>query len=81
MAELVIGDEKLAQRLRELAAQEQRSVEQVLWTMLANYEAKAAKQDPLGAFLDVFSGKALDMSKSVKATSENHYRKKYGDSD
>lgn len=81
MAELMIGDEKLAQRLRDLAAQEQRSVEQLLWTMLANYEAKTAKSDPLESFLDVFSGKALDLSKSIKATSENHYRKKYGDSD
>lgn len=80
MADLTIGGE-IARRLREIAEQENRSVEDVLRMMLANYEAKTVKRDPLQDFLDVFSGKDLDLSKSVKATSENHYRKKYGDSD
>jgi hypothetical protein len=76
---IIAGD--IAQRLREIAEKEQRSVEDVLRSMLASYDAQTAKPDPLQDFLDVFSGKDLDLSKFVKATSENHYRKKYGDSD
>lgn len=80
MADLVISGE-IARRLREIAEQEKRPVEDVLRKMLSQYEAQAAKSDPLQPFLDVFSGKDLDLSKTIKATSENHYRKKYGDSD
>lgn len=78
--ELTITGE-IARRLHEIAGQEQRSVDDVLRSMLANYEAKSAKRDPLEDFLDVFSGKDLDMSKMVRTTDENRYRKKYGDSD
>lgn len=80
MAELTISGE-IARRLREIAEQENRPVEDILRTMLANYEAKSVKRDPLQDFVDAFSGKDLDMTKMVRATSENHFRKKYGDSD
>ncbi|MBW7959859.1 MAG: hypothetical protein H3C69_09915 [Candidatus Promineofilum sp.] len=80
MADLTITGE-IARRLREIAEQEQRPVEDVLRAMLANYEAKSAKRDPLQDFVDAFSGKDLDISKMVRSTAENHYRKKYGDSD
>jgi hypothetical protein len=81
MAELVIRDEALAQRIRDIAREEGRPVEDVLRTMVGSYEAKTARRDPLESFNDVFRGKSLDMSKTVRATEENHYRKKYGDSD
>lgn len=80
MADLTISGE-IARRLREIAEQENRSVEDVLRSMLASYEAKSVKRDPLQDFLDVFSGKDLDTAKMVRTTAENHYRKKYGDSD
>ena len=80
MADLVIGGE-IARRVQEIADQEHRPVEDVLRSMLISYEAQTAKRDPLESFRDGFSGKAFDLSKTVKATSENHYRKKYGDSD
>ena len=80
MADLVIAGE-VARRVQEIADQEHRPVEDVLRSMLSSYEAQKAKPDPIASFRDGFSGKAFDLSKTVKATSENHYRKKYGDSD
>ena len=80
MANLTI-DDALAQRLQEIATEEKRTVNDVLRSLLVAYDAQAAKADPLKDFLDVFSGKDLDLSKSIKETSEIHYRKKYGDSD
>jgi len=81
MAEIVISDPELVERLREIAASERRSVEAVLRSLIANYEAKAVKPDPLASFRDAVSGKSFDMSKSIRETSENRFRKKYGDSD
>ena len=80
MAELTISGET-ARRIQEIAEREKRPVEGVLRSMVDNYEAQSAKSDPLQDFLDVFSGKDLDMSKMVRSTEENHFRKKYGDSD
>ncbi len=80
MVDLTISGE-IARRIQEIAEREKRPVESVLRSMLDNYEAQNAKSDPLQDFLDVFSGKDLDLTKGVKATSEIHYRKKYGDSD
>jgi hypothetical protein len=81
MAELVIQDEALAQRIRRIAQEEGRPVDDVLRSMVGNYEAKTARRDPLESFNDVFRGKSLDLTRTVRATEENHYRKKYGDSD
>lgn len=96
MADLIIGDQELVQRLRELAEHEQRSVEDVLRSMVNNYavqpsgkeiqemldayHARAAEVGPLEAFIGMFDDDITDLSSITKDDVMEAYRKKYADS-
>jgi hypothetical protein len=79
MADLTIRDD-LAKRLREIAQQEQRSVDEVLGAMIDHYRDadSAAGSDPVEAFIGAFDDEVSDLSTTVRETMQTYYRRKYG---
>ncbi len=77
MTTLVIPD-NLAERLRHVAQQENRPLEDVLASLLDLY----TRQEGAFAAMDgMFSDDVPDLSSSVRDTMSDYYRKKYGRSD
>jgi hypothetical protein len=77
MADLIIRDD-VVEDLHRIAEQENRSVEDVLRTMIDSYSATHAQRDPLDDFIGAFDDDVPDLSSNVRETMEDYYRKKYG---
>ena len=60
MSDLVIEDQELAQRLREIAAQEHRPVEDVLRSMMEKYKAQPSSGEELQSMLDAFEKRVAE---------------------
>lgn len=85
MADLTIRDD-VAQRLREIAQREKRSVEEVLNEMIERYgdtghAPESASSDPIEAFIGAFDNDISDLSTTVRETMQTYYRRKYGRTD
>jgi hypothetical protein len=79
MTDLSIRDD-LALRLQHLAEQENRSVNDVLRTMLDVYSPPAASQTgdaPLDAFIGAFDDDVGEFSSTIRESMEQYYRRKY----
>jgi hypothetical protein len=78
MAEIII-DNKLAERLKAIADDEKRAVDDVLTDLLQLYEhqTKNAQIDPLDAMQGAFDDDVNDLSTSVRETMTDYYRQKY----
>lgn len=80
MADLIIG-EALAQRLREIAARENRSVEDVIETMVEEYTPQVSSDEALLAMDGMFDDDITDLSSMTKEDVWELYRKKYANPD
>jgi lipopolysaccharide biosynthesis regulator YciM len=76
MADLIIP-EALAERLRRIAQQENRTVDEVLHTMLETYTA-SSDDESLEAFVGAFDDEVSDLSSTVREHMQAYYRQKYG---
>jgi len=79
MADLIIRDD-VAEDLRRIAEQENRSIEDVLRSMINSYKPTSSRRDAIEDFIGVFDDDVTDLSSTVRETMEDYYRKKYGDS-
>lgn len=77
MTTLVIPD-NLAERLRHVAQQENRPLEDVLASLLDLYARQA---DAFAAMDGMFDDDVPDLSSSVRETMSDYYRKKHGRAD
>jgi hypothetical protein len=79
MADLIVRDD-LAKRLREIAQQEQRSVDEILGEMIDHYSdlGSASANEPLEAFIGAFDDEVADLSTTVRQTMQDYYRRKHG---
>jgi len=75
---LQIHDEDLAKRLQEIAARENRPVEDLLKTLLDQY---TRKRDAFLAMDGMFDDDITDMSSSVRETLSSYYQKRNEDTD
>jgi hypothetical protein len=73
MVSIHIHDEQLVQILQDLAARENRPVEDVLYTLLDQYTSRI---DLLKAMDSMFDDDITDLSTSVRDTTMNYYRKR-----
>jgi hypothetical protein len=76
MGELMIND-AVAERLYQIAQQENRSIENLLEALLDLY---ARQTDTLTAMDGMFDDDVSDLSTSVRETMNDYYQKRYGDS-
>lgn len=74
MAQLTI-EEGLAERLKDVARQENRPVEEVLASLLDLY---AAQSDSLDAMDGMFEDDVSDLSATVRDTLDTYYKREYG---
>lgn len=77
-------NERFAQRLRDLAAQDNAPLETVLWQMLETYTASrqhTPSDEAFEAMAGMFKDDVTDMSTTVPETMEAYYREKYGNPD
>lgn len=80
MSDLVISD-RLAERLQEIAARENRPVEAVLQTMVEQYAPQQNRNAALLALDGMFDDDVSDLSSITSDDVKQFYRKKYADSD
>jgi predicted transcriptional regulator len=80
MSDLVISD-RLAQRLQEIAAQENRAVEAVLQTMVEQYTMQQNRNATLLAMDGMFDDDVTDLSSITSDEVKQLYREKYANSD
>lgn len=74
MGKLVI-EEHLAERLQDVAARENRPVEELLASLLDIYTAQS---DALAAMDGAFDDDVGDLSATVRETVGSYYKKQYG---
>lgn len=77
MSQLVI-EHDLAEKLQAIAQRENRSVEDVLASLLEMYTAQS---DALDAMAGAFDDPVTDLSTSIRETMDAYYRDKYDRSD
>lgn len=82
MSELIIHDE-LAERLQSIARYENRSVEEVISSLLALYleHPGLSPADSLAALDGMFDDDITDLSTTSREVMADYYRKKYGSPD
>ena len=78
MAEIIV-DNKLAERLKAIAARENRAVDDVLTDLLRLYDhqTNTASSSPLDAMQGVFDDDVTDLSTTVRETMTDFYRQKH----
>lgn len=79
----IVIEGKIAQRLQEMAEKEERSVEDVLETLMEDYTEKEETEASVDGFLamdGMFDDEVGNLSETVRETMQEYYRKKYGDS-
>lgn len=83
MADLLISDD-VAERLLEVAQQENRPVNELLRSMLDEHVAHSEQPvstvptNKMAEFLGAFDDDVPDISSNVRETLDEYYRKKYG---
>lgn len=81
MADLIIHDTDVSERLRRLAEEQDRSVEDVLRSLLDKVDKPSiSSNEALLAMDGMFDDDITDLSSITKEDVMNAYRKKYADS-
>lgn len=73
MALIQIHNEQLARRLQELAARENRPIEEILQMLLDRYTDRA---EALKAMDGMFDDEVTDLSASVRETMSSYYQRR-----
>ncbi len=77
--------EELAQRIEEIAQQENRSIVDVVASMVEKYELQIPSQEQsdqaFAAIFGIYDDDVTDMSTTVRETLQKYFQEKYGRTD